>query len=88
MTHADIFCKLLSETTGKPESFFRSILAALPAANRGRLDDLADDAPALLEQLRSEKAGILRWLVEGAGMAHREGWHKNGPPSFERFKVG
>ena len=78
MTNADIFCRILAETTGRPERTFRSILAALPPAHRGKLDATCHDAPALLEQLRAEKSGILNWLVQGAAMAHRAGQRQQG----------
>lgn len=72
MTNADVFCKILSETTGRPEKVFRAVLAQLPPCSRGKLDEQVQDEDALLAQLRAEKAGILNWVVEGAVRAHRQ----------------
>jgi hypothetical protein len=68
MTNADIIVRILSETTGKPERLFRAILAGIPSAQRGKLDELCPDAPAVLARLRQEKAGILNWVIQAGGI--------------------
>jgi hypothetical protein len=66
MTHADVYCRILAETTGRPEQTFRAVLAKIPRGRRGRLDEQCPNAPSLLTELRAEKSGILNWLIEGA----------------------
>jgi hypothetical protein len=68
MTNADIICTILSETTGRPASTFWRILARIPAHKRGNLDAQCPDHEAVLATLRSERGGILSWLVLGAAI--------------------
>lgn len=68
MTNADILLTILSETTGRPRATFRPALDAMRRQSGHRLDERLTDAEAerLLAQLRREKAGIWRWIAQGA----------------------
>ena len=77
MTNQQIMIQILHETTGLPKNELRRMMKAIRAAlpdNKHKLDQERPTAEAkeLLDDLRKEKAGILRWLHEGAAMARLE----------------
>ena len=68
MTNEHVILQILAEITGKPEVTFKPALDAVRAMSpNNRLDvELSpDEAQRLLTQLRAEKTGILKWLIEG-----------------------
>ncbi len=67
MTNLDVFAKILSEVTGRPETIFRQIICSTLKTNNKWLEPAE---PGLYEALQAEKAGILNWLISGASEAH------------------
>jgi hypothetical protein len=68
-TRADVFKTILTEVTGKPKSDISDLLAEFRKTFPGK-DKLDDEIPQqeydrLLTKLRSEKPGILNWLIAG-----------------------
>ena len=77
MTTQTIMVQILHEVTGHPKKELRrlmkSIRAGLPDQGRGfDREHTPDEAEELLNKFRQERAGILRWLHEGAAMARLE----------------
>lgn len=77
MTNQDIMIQILHEVTGKPKKEVRRMVKAVRSAlkERGRGFDKerpAAEAEELLAKLRTEKEGILAWLVSGAVEANLE----------------
>ena len=69
MTYKDIIVQILSEATGKPikevTALFETIEDKFPIGC-DLSDELSNDkAEKLLNELREEKAGILKWLIDG-----------------------
>ncbi len=71
MTNRDVMVQILHEVTGKPKKQVEKIVKAL----RFSLPDKChkydqrltpDESEKLLTELRTEKEGILAWLVNGA----------------------
>lgn len=76
MTKEDVFITIISEVSGKPESFVSEMLDNFRAANPGgKWDDEIPEPEAekLLNDLRAEGPGILNWLMEGAGRVEQRG---------------
>jgi len=83
MTKRQMVIQILSEVMGVSESemldrmtpAFRRMEFKYPGSTKGFAVELGDaEAQATLALLRSEKEGVLAWLVEGAAKAHRDGW--------------
>lgn len=68
MTNQDVLVQILHEVTGRPKKQVRKIVEATRSAlpDRGRKYDEhlpPAEAEQLLTSLRTEKEGILAWLV-------------------------
>lgn len=77
MTNQDVLVQILHEVTGKPIKQVRRIVKAVRSAlpDRGRKYDqrlTPDESEKLLAELRTEKEGILAWLVNGAMKARSD----------------
>ena len=72
MKRSEIFVRILHEATGRPVAELSSMLEAFRSGygNEDGFDQELSDTEAanLLAALRREKAGIVAWLVRGAGM--------------------
>ena len=69
MTYDEIIVQVLSEATGKQKSevtaLFETVRDRFPIGHN-LSDELSNDkAEKLLNELREEKAGILKWLIDG-----------------------
>ncbi len=66
MTRKDIFIMILSEVSGKQKTFVSKMFDNFRAANPGKWDDEIPEPEAekLLNDLRAEFPGILKWLNE------------------------
>ncbi len=79
MTHEDVLVQILSEVTGKPKNEISDLMTVFkdrfPTGHKFN-EELPDEkAEKLLNDLRKEKAGILKWLVEGKMMAEKKIGH-------------
>jgi hypothetical protein len=77
MTNQDVLTKILHEVTGLSSGDIESMLFTCRAMHPGNLPKLdqelsEQDAEKLLHNLRSERAGILAWLVRGAVAVHKD----------------
>ncbi len=71
MTYQDVFIQILSEVSGKPKAELTDLLESFKKIHPGGKWDryLSEtEGEKLLNDLRKEKAGIAKWLVEGAAM--------------------
>jgi hypothetical protein len=69
MTRADIFIRIISEVSGKPEREINDILKAFRQGHPGgKWDDEIPDGETetLLNNLRAEAPGIFARLIKGA----------------------
>lgn len=85
MTNQDIMIQILHEVTGKPKKEVRRIVKALRSALKDKTREMDEERPAaeaeaLLAKLRTEKEGILAWLVSGAMEARLEAMPTNRRP--------
>ena len=79
MTYKDIIVQILSEATGKPKkevtALFQTIEDKFPIGCN-LSDELSDDkAKILFNELWQEKAGIVKWLVDGKMMVEKNTAH-------------
>ncbi len=77
MTNQDVLTKVLHEVTGLSSEDIESMLFTCRAMHPGNLPKLdqelsEQEAERLLQKLRSERAGILAWLVRGAVAVHED----------------
>ena len=77
MTNQEILAKILHEATGLSSKDIESMLFTCRAMYPDSIPKLDQDlseqeAEKLLQNLRSEQAGILAWLVRGAVAVHED----------------
>lgn len=72
MTQREIIIQILSEVSGKPKLFVREVVGIVPISDAMDSELPKDEADAMLNQLRQEKAGILNWLIEGRQKAIKD----------------
>jgi hypothetical protein len=69
MKRGDVFTKILSEVSGRPEHELLDILEAFKATIPGQHkfdEEISDlEGECLLSELRKEKDGIANWLNKG-----------------------
>lgn len=69
MTYQEIFIQIISEVSGKPKKELSELLASIRKLHPGGKWDVEipdSESKELLNKLRGEAPGILRWLAEGA----------------------
>jgi hypothetical protein len=70
-TNADVFTTILSEVTGRPKTDVSDLLKAFrennTASDKFDAEISQTQYDSLLAQLRTEKSGILNWLI-GKGL--------------------
>ena len=74
MTNREIFVQILHEVTNQPKSEIGDLVEQckkLFGAANWETELTENEAQELLSKLRSEKAGILAWLVKGGLMANQ-----------------
>lgn len=74
MKTSDVICKILSEVSGKPESYVREIWNVIPPEQINDKELTDQEAEELLNSLRKEKAGILNWLIQGEREVKKKGY--------------
>ncbi len=76
MTYKEIFIQILSEVSGKPKKELSDLLTIIRSTHPGgKWDNVLSqkESDDLLNKLRKEAPGILRWLYEGAAEVERHG---------------
>lgn len=74
MTHKEIFIQILHEVSGKPKNELSDLLESIRSVHPGgKWDNVLSDEESekLLNDLRKEAPGILRWLIAGAAEVER-----------------
>lgn len=81
MKRSDIFLQIFSEVSGKPKEALSELLEAfknsIPGQHNFDEDIPEREAEKLLQDLRSEKESILKWLQQG----HHQFVLRNFPPA-------
>ena len=73
--YLDVMALVLSETTGHTREYWTAAIGA--SCHGGRLyESMSDEAAVeMLEALREERAGVFRWLKEGAASMAAAPWN-------------
>jgi len=79
MTYEDVLIQILSEVTGNPKNEVTDIMKIFknrfPTGHKLNEKLSEDEAEKMLNSLRKEKAGILRWLIKGKVMVDKNTGH-------------